>query len=119
MHFLNHNCAEYGSVLAYKDYGIVKIQSNPITNESKKSEHPGEIKANYQKYTYADRLYSSKHMATLISYSTIDSQGDTVTLYYTYTRKNKIHTCVTTKQGRIVDAYRNEYNAKVNLQPDT
>mgnify|MGYP006977446087 FL=1 len=116
MHFLNHNCAEYGSVLAYKDYGIVKYRVIPYNKRIEEIRTSGEIKANYQKYTYADRLYSSNNMANApISYSTIDSQGDTVTLYYTYTRKNKIHTCVTTKQGRIVDAYRNEYNTKSQL----
>ena len=35
--------------------------------------------------------------------------------YYTYTRKNKIHICISIKQGRITDAYRNEYNDKSQL----
>lgn len=30
MHFLNHNCAEYGSVLALQRLRNSKIQSNPL-----------------------------------------------------------------------------------------
>jgi len=76
----------------------------------------GDITTNYQKYTYDSKLYSTYTWANApLSYSTIDSQGDTVTQYYTYTRKNKIHTCISIKQGRITDAYRNEYNDKSQL----
>lgn len=114
--FVSSKCPEYGKIHMYKDYGIVKYRVIPYNKHINEIKATGDIISNYQKYTYADKLYSTNIMANApLSYSTIDSQGDTVTQYYTYTRKNKIHTCISIKQGRITDAYRNEYNDKSQL----
>ena len=71
------------------DYeGDVVVKGNVLAGFTVKA--TGDITSNYQKYTYADKLYSTNIMANApLSYSTIDSQGDTVTQYYTYTRKTK------------------------------
>lgn len=116
MRFTNHNCPEYGPVLAYKDYGIVKFRVIPYNKRIEDIKETGDITTNYQKYTYASSSYNSNRMANSpLSYSIVDSQGDTITQYYTYTRKNKIHTCISVKGGHVIDAYRNEYNAKSQL----
>ena len=116
MRFIWRQCPEYDAILAYKDYGMVKYRVIPYNKQIEEIKTTGDITTNYQKYTYDSKLYSTYTWANApLSYSTIDSQGDTVTQYYTYTRKNKIHTCISIKQGRITDAYRNEYNDKSQL----
>jgi YD repeat-containing protein len=69
----------------------------------------------YQAYTYANNAYSDTRTANApLSHSTINSEGDTITQYFTYLSVNleKIKTCVTVKHGKIIDAYRNEYDTQ-------
>lgn len=114
--FTNHNCPEYGNIIAYKDYGIVKYKIIPYNRRISEIKTSGDITQSYKKYTYINRSYSQDRITNSpLSEITTDSEGDTITLYYTYTNKNKIHTCITTKKGKIINAYRNEYNSKSQI----
>lgn len=113
--FLN-NTSQYGLVRAYKDFGIVKYKVIPYNKRLKEVITTGSIADDYKKYTYVNSEYSSSLWANSPLSETIkDSEGDEITKYYTYTYKNKIHTCVTVKNGKIIDAFRNEYNDKSQI----
>lgn len=111
MPYLNQ-CNSYGDVRPYKDLGIVKYRVIPYNKRLIEMQDSGSVTKNYQKYTYANTTYSSNKLVNSpLSSSTIDSEGDTITQYFTYTSLNKIHTCVTVKKGKVIDAFRNEYNS--------
>jgi len=109
--YLNQ-CSTYGNIRAYKDFGIIKYRVIPYNKRLVEVNDSGSVTKNYQKYTFANTAYSSnKFVNSPLSSSTIDSEGDTITQYFTYTSLNKIHTCVTVKKGKVIDAFRNEYNS--------
>lgn len=101
----------YGTTFAYKDFGIVKYRVIPYNKRLIEETDTGTIRDKYTKYTYYNSEYSSNMLCNSpTSVSSIDSEGDTITEYYTYTPMNRVNTCVTVKRGRIVRAYRDEYN---------
>jgi YD repeat-containing protein len=102
-----------GTTRPYKDLGIVQYRVIPYNKRLLQVKTEGSKSNDYQSYTYTNNTYSEARAANApISHSTIDSEGNTITQYFTYTNinLNRIHTCVTVKQGKIIDAYRNEYD---------
>lgn len=107
-----NNCDTYGQVTPYKDFGMVKYRVIPYNKRLIEQKDSGDISKDYLKYTYLNHSYSSNKMANSpLSKTTVDSKGDTITEYYTYTNIDRIRTCVTVSKGKIIDAYRNEFNS--------
>lgn len=106
-----NSCNTYGNVNPYKDFGIVKYRVIPYNKRIIEQKDSGNISKDYVKYSYSNVSYSDSKLANSpLSKITIDSKGDTIIEYYTYTNFNNIHTCVTAKKGKIIGAYRNEFN---------
>ena len=100
----------------HKDFGIVRYRIIPYNKRVAEIEETGTLTDNYQKFTYANPGYSDYKWADLpTSATTVNSEGDTIVNYYSYTNLNRIHTCVTASDGKIVAAYRNEYDQFGNL----
>ena len=107
----------------YKDMGIVQYRVIPYNKRLKSTTVEGDKTNDYEAYTYESNLYSSSRSANMpLSYTTINSEGDTITQHFTYVNVTvgiapnertvkKIHTCVTVNKTseKIIDAYRNEY----------
>ncbi|MDO9155121.1 MAG: hypothetical protein Q7U47_15665 [Paludibacter sp.] len=107
-----NNCNTYGTVYPYKDFGIVKYRVIPYNKRIIEQKDSGNISKDYVKYSYSNASYSVNKLANSpLSKTSIDSKGDTITEYYTYTNINNIHTCVTVNKGKIINAYRNEFNS--------
>ncbi|GHV58334.1 hypothetical protein FACS1894182_10130 [Bacteroidia bacterium] len=103
------------NVVPYKDMGIVKYRVIPYNKRLQSVTTEGSKANNYQAYTYSNNTYSGARAANApLSHSTIDSEGDTITQYFTYVNANlnRVRTCVTVKKGKIIDAYRNEYDTQ-------
>lgn len=101
--------------MVYKDLGIVQYRVIPYNKRLLSVTSEGTKSNDYQAYTYANNQYSNNRAANApLSHSTVDSEGDTITQHFTYVNVslNRIHTCVTVKKGKIIDAYRNEYDAQ-------
>ena len=107
----------------YKDLGIVKYRVIPYNKRLRQIRTEGSKTDDYQAYTYTNDTYSDFRWANMPkSHSTIDSEGDTITRHFTYKdvttgapytyQIKKVHTCVTAKKGKIIDAYRNEYDSQ-------
>lgn len=119
------SCYDYtdrcGSILNstycyHKDFGIVRYKIIPYNKRISEIKESGTVSNKHQKYTYFNQSYSAERLVNSpISESTVNSKGDTIVNYYTYTNKNKIHTCVTACNGKITSAYRNEYDQLGNL----
>jgi len=104
-----------GHVKPYKDLGIVQYHVTPYNKRLLSISSEGTKSNNYQQYTYANKAYSIARAANApSSHSIINSEGDTITQYFTYVNinLNRIHTCVTVKGKKIIDAYRNEYDSQ-------
>jgi len=115
---LSQQCPDpsMSNYLFYKDYGIVRYRIIPYNKRISEIEQTGTVSDNYQKFTYPYSTYSTDKLANSpVSELTINSKGDNIVNYYTYTDLNKVHTCVTVCNDKIIAAYRNEYDPLGNL----
>lgn len=101
----------------YKDLGIVKYRIIPYNKRISQVVTQGSKTNDYHSYTYFNSSYSPAMNANMpATHSTITSEGDTVIQHFTYLfSTNKIKSCVTTKQGKVIDAYRLEYDSLLRL----
>lgn len=101
------------SVNPYKNFGIVKYRVIPYNKQLVEQTTMGDKTNTFHSYTYATASYSSALNAHMpITHTTLDAAGDTITEHFTYlANTDKITTCITTKYGYIVSAYRYDYDS--------
>jgi len=97
----------------YKDVGIVKYRIIPYNKRLSRAISTGEKSDDFHSYTYSNDSYSAALNANMpVTHSTINSEGDTIIQHFTYHMGlNKVKTCVTSKNGYVIDAYRYEYDS--------
>jgi len=100
----------------YKDFGIVRYRIIPYNKRIVEIKETGTLTNKLRWFRYGFPFYSGDKLANSpVSESTIDSKGDTIVNYYTYTSSNKVNAHVTVCGGKITSAYRYVYDGKDNL----
>lgn len=101
-----------GVVSPYKRFGIVKYRVIPYNKRLLSQTSTGDRTSEYHAYTYTNSSYSGALNADMpVTHTTVNAAGDTVTEHFTYIgTSNQVSRCVTTVRGRIVDAWRYDYD---------
>ena len=108
----------------YKDFGIVRYRIIPYNKRiTAIRETGGTLPDKTRTFGYMNlTTYSNDRLANSpVWETTLDSRGNTITHYHSYTNLNQVHTRVTVaaeenNRNRIITAaHRNEYNAQGNL----
>lgn len=107
-----------GTVYPYKNLGIVEYRVIPYNKRLVNQTTTGDKTNTFHSYTYANVSYYSAalnvHMP--VTHTTLDAVGDTITQHFTYlSSTNKVTSCITTKQGYIIDAYRYDYDSRYRV----
>ena len=107
--YTEHNSAPY------KNVGIIQYQVIPYNKRISKVTYNGDITNNQVRYYYEnDTEYSKALNANQpIIIETIDSDNSIVRKYISYLGEtDKVVSCITTKNEKVIDAYRYEYDNK-------
>lgn len=102
----------------YKDVFLVKYRVIPYNKRIAAIRTTGDKSNSYEAYTYQSNTYSPCLNANMPATKCwIDSEGDTIQQHYTYlnANSNKLTSCVTVKQGKVIDAYRYVYDNKQRI----
>ncbi len=104
----------YQTAVPYKNVGIIQYQVIPYNKRIVNITQEGDITNSQVKYYYENTEYSNylnANQPTIIE--TINSDNTITRQYISYLgQTNKVLSCITTKEDKVIDAYRYEYDEK-------